>query len=255
MQNRTFRIAFVATLLCTPVPGQTDESETLPEYAMHRTDGPMKMDGRLDEPAWLAAPVMSPFHFPWYKEGRKEQSVVKMLWDDEYVYIGHICEDAHITARTEEHDGPVSKDDCFEIMVTPDPAKPIFYFNVEWNVIGGYVDGHRPDGPKKPRVAWDVEGARISGSLKGTINDDSDIDSWWIGEVAIPHSNFAEHMPQFPPKPGVEWRINLNRHGGDTNMQYSQWSPGDTPQPAFHVPHRFGVLRFSAAVSPFRTVK
>jgi len=178
-----------------------------------------------------------------------------MLWDDEYVYIAHICHDAHITARTEEHGGPVSKDDCFEIMVAPNPDRPNFYFNIERNVIGGYVDGHRPDGSKKPRVPWDVEGARFSGSVKGTTNDDSDVDSWWIGEVAIPLKNFAKHMPRFPPHPGDEWRINLNRHGGDTNMQYSQWSPSDTPQPAFHVPHCFGALRFSAAVSPFGLTK
>ena len=255
MWNRRLLVVLATTLFCWAAIGQTDEPISLPEYVMYRTAGPMRTDGRLDEPAWLAAPVMSLFHFPWYKEGRNERSMAKMLWDDEYVYIAHICQDAHITARTEEHDGPVSKDDCFEIMVTPNPDKPQFYFNIEWNVIGGYVDGHRPDGPKKPRAPWDVKGAIFSGSLKGTINDDSDVDSWWVGEVAIPLRNFAKHMPKYPPRPGDEWRINLNRHGGDTNMQYSQWSPGDTPQPAFHVPHCFGVLRFSEKVSPFGTVE
>ncbi len=107
---------FAATLTTAPAIGQTTELISQPEYVMHRTDGPMQIDGRLDESAWLAAPVMGPFHFPWYKEGRKEQSVAKMLWDHEYVYIAHISEDAHIAARTEEHDGPESKDDCFGVL-------------------------------------------------------------------------------------------------------------------------------------------
>jgi len=68
MWNRPLSAILVTTVFWTPAAGQTDESVSLPEYVMHRTDGPMEMDGRLDEPAWFAAPLMSSFHFPWYKE-------------------------------------------------------------------------------------------------------------------------------------------------------------------------------------------
>ena len=78
----------------------------------------------------------------------------------------------------------------------------------------------------------------------GTLNDDSDPDRYWIVEVAIPFKNFAFVGAQTPPKPGYRWNLNLNRHGGKTNMQYSQWSPADTPVPTFHTPHRFGRVIF-----------
>ncbi|RPI84232.1 MAG: hypothetical protein EHM42_07670 [Planctomycetaceae bacterium] len=223
-----------------------------PVYQIHRTGTPIAIDGRLDEPAWFAAPEVGPFQFTWHKHGTQEQSVAKLLWDDENLYVAHICEDAHITARHTQHDGPIPEDDCFEVIFAPDPARPDVYFNIEWNVIGGYVDNHRPEGPKKPRAkVWDAEGVRIAGTFEGTLNDDSDTDSRWTVEVSIPLRNFAKYMPHMPPQPGSHWNLNLNRHGGQTNAQYSQWSRADTSTPSFHTPHRFGKAEFSATTAPF----
>ncbi|HUQ90162.1 MAG TPA: carbohydrate-binding family 9-like protein [Bryobacteraceae bacterium] len=225
---------------------------TPPSYTVLRAATPIRIDGKLDEPAWFAAPAVGRFHFPWWTSGKKEGSIAKILWDKENLYIAHIAEDAHITARHKDHDGKVAEDDCFEIMILPDRDKPEVYFNIEWNVIGGYVDNFRPNGPNKPRApVWDAEGVEIAGSYEGTLNDDSDLDRYWLVEVKIPLRNFARYAKHIPPLPGESWRINLNRHGGATNPQYSQWSPGGTPKPAFHTPHRFGKIIFSESTSPF----
>lgn len=234
----------------TPETGSAEMTDP-PTYEIYRTSMPIEIDGKLLEPAWFAAPSFGPFHFTWYEEGAKEQTVAKMLWDDQNVYIAHLCQDAHITARHKNHDDPIPEDDCFEIMIAPDPQNENCYFNIEWNLHGGYVDGHRPEGPTGPRKDWDVAGLKVASTYVGTLNDDTDLDRYWIVEVAIPLSNFAEFMPRVPPQPGYGWRINFNRHGGDTNMQYSQWSPGDTPQPAFHTPHRFGYVTFTNLPSPY----
>ncbi len=223
-----------------------------PVYEIHRAGQKIAIDGKLDEAAWFAAPAVGDFHFTWYREGEKERTVAKLLWDDENLYIGHVCQDAHITAVHPEHDGNIPADDCFEVIFAPDPGKPEVYFNIEWNVIGGYVDNFRPDGPTKPRAkVWDAEGVRIAGVSAGTPNDDGDRDSMWIVEVAVPLKNFANYMPSMPPKPGSHWNLNLNRHGGKTNPQYSQWSKADTAVPSFHTPHRFGRAIFSDKISPF----
>lgn len=227
-----------------------------PVYEIHRAGTPIKIDGKLDEPAWFAAPDVGEFHFTWYKEGRRERTVAKLLWDDENLYVGHVCEDAHITAQHTEHDGKIPEDDCFEVIFAPDALHPAVYFNIEWNVAGGYLDNFRPEGPNKPRAAvWDAEGVRVAGTFAGTLNDDSDSDSYWVAEVAIPLRNFAKFMPHSPPQPGEHWNLNLNRHGGKTNVQYSQWSPGDTAAPNFHTPHRFGRAIFSMKGSPFSAGK
>jgi hypothetical protein len=177
------------------------------------------------------------------------------LWDDVYLFVAHICEDAHISARHTERDGYIPEDDCFEVIFAPNPDKPNVYFNIEWNVIGGFVDNHRPNGPKQPRAPkWDDTGVNIAGTSIGKLNDDSDEDEYWIVEVAIPFKNFVHAMPNTPPQAESSWNLNLNRHGGQSNPQYSQWSKADTPAPNFHTPHRFGRVMFAKESSPFGRV-
>lgn len=253
-----FSIALFSCLLAASLFAEEKSTGRfqLPTYEIRRAGSPVVIDGKLDEPAWIAAPSVGEFAFPWRKDGKKEQTVAKLLWDDENLYIAHICEDAHITAQHADHDGKIPEDDCFEIMFAPNVAKPEVYFNIEWNVIGGYVDNHRPNGPKQPRApVWDADGVLIAGRAIGTLNNDADTDSHWICEVAIPFRNFAALMGRTSPQPGDAWNVNLNRHGGKTNVQYSQWSPGDTPAPAFHTPHRFGKMTFSAKTAPFSITK
>lgn len=247
------RIGTLLTVLCiafsSQASGETAEHGDLPSYVINRTSQPIVIDGRLDEADWRNAASIGEFQFPWFKEGTRENSVVKLLWDAEHLYIGCVCEDRHIAARVAEHDGAVAQDDCIEIMVAPDASLPKRYFNVEWNVLGGYVDGHRPNGAEGGRVEWNADGVQVKGQTEGTLNDDSDEDHCWVTETVIPLANFREFMAKYPPEEGTEWRANFNRHGGDVNQQYSQWSAVDSPTPAFHAPHRFGTLTFSERTS------
>jgi hypothetical protein len=222
-----------------------------PEYTVRRAATPPVIDGRFDEAAWAAAPAVGDFAFPWWKAGRKEQTRAKLLWDDEHLYLAFLCEDAHLAARHAERDGKIPEDDCVELMLAPDADRPHVYFNLEFNVIGGLLDNFRPDGPNKPRAPkWDAEGVKIAGTYAGTLNDDSDTDRTWQVEVAIPWRNFAGYAKTVPPRPGTVMHANLNRHGGRTNAQYSQWSPADTPRPSFHTPDRFGRFTLSGDLAP-----
>ncbi|MCC6227559.1 MAG: carbohydrate-binding family 9-like protein [Microthrixaceae bacterium] len=225
-----------------------------PVYTVLRAVVPPVIDGRFDDAAWFAAPDVGEFSFPWWKSGRREQTRVKLLWDDEYLYLAALCQDEHITARHTERDGRIPEDDCLEVMLAPNAATPHVYFNIEFNLLGGILDNFRPDGPARPRAPkWDAEGVRIAGSFAGTPNDDTDADQSWQVEVAIPWRNFARVMAATPPAAGTVMHLNLNRHGGRTNPQYSQWSPADTPKPSFHTPDRFGHITLSDRPSPFPT--
>jgi hypothetical protein len=223
----------------------------LPEYEIYRVTEKLQIDGRLDEAAWFSALSMGEFQFPWFKSGVREQSLAKLAWDNDHLYVACICQDRHITAIQTKHDSPLASDDCFEIMLAPRRDRPAFYFNIEWNPVGGYVDGHRPNGADAPRVEWDARGVKFAGRHSGTLNDDTDNDAHWSVEVAIPWKNFRELLAHFPPQAGDEFRANFNRHGGLTNPQFSQWSPADTPAPAFHTPNRFGRLVLSPRKIPF----
>jgi hypothetical protein len=47
------------------------------------------------------------------------------------------------------------------------------------------------------------------------------------------------------------WRLNLNWCGGNTNDQFSQWTPGTEKMPQFHMPRDFGFVHFSTEKMPF----
>jgi hypothetical protein len=253
--SRPAQLALVLGLLPCAAhaqPGAADAPHPRPRYTILRAARPITIDGKLDEPAWFVAPSLGDFSFPWWKEGRKEQTCAKMLWDDEYLYLALVCEDAHLTARHTERDGKIQEDDCVELMIAPNAEQPRVYFNLEFNVIGGLLDNFRPNGPDKPRAPkWDAEGVKIAGTWAGTPNDDSDRDESWQVEIAIPWRNFASYAKAIPPSAGTVMHLNVNRHGGKTNAQYSQWAPGEGPKPSFHTPDRFGTVTLSSRMAPF----
>ncbi len=222
-----------------------------PRYTIYRTETPITIDGKLDEPGWFAAPSVGDFQFAWYKSGKKEQTVAKLLWDDEYLYVAFLVQDAHISGTRTERDSTVWKDDCVEVFTAPNPDLPKAYFNLEMNVRGAILDSYHPsEKSQKIEGKWNPDGIRIKTSVSGTLNDDSDSDRYWILEAAIPFAGFSHVAKHTPPENGDVWHLNLNRLGGKTNQQFSQWSPGTSPEPQYHRPQDFGRVIFSTESRP-----
>ena len=245
---KQLRAALVlATLLVCTFGIAADKTADTHEYTVRRTTSKVTIDGRLDEADWKAAKNVGAFQFAWWKSGKKEQTAAKLLWDDQFLYVSFRCEDAHIWGEHTQRDSPVYRDDCVEVFTAPNPREPDNYFNIEMNVREAFLDQHHPDGPgKKLREQWNAKGVKIAVTIDGTLNDDSDTDRSWILEAAIPFSNFSKVAKNAPPKSGDVWRMNLNRLGGKTNPQHSQWSPSKTGRPKFHVPKDFGRVVFSS---------
>jgi hypothetical protein len=214
-------------------------------YTIRRANAPIKIDGQLDEPDWQSSMPVGDFQFPWWQAGRKEQTVARLLWDDQNLYVSYRCEDAHISAENTERDSPVYRDDCVELFTAPNPDQPLNYFNIEMNARGAFLDQHRTNGPGQPDMPdWNGEGIRIATTIDGTLNDDTDTDRSWTLEAAIPFANFRQVARNTPPRAGDVWHLNLNRLGGKTNPQHSQWSPAKTERPNFHSPQFFGRVVF-----------
>lgn len=213
-------------------------------YDIYRASSPITIDAKLDEPAWRDAPRASEFQFNWHTSGEKEQTVVKLLWDDENLYVAYLVRDQHISAYETKRHGPVSKDDCVEIFLSPNPGKVTNYYTFEINAIGTMLNRNRTDWWTGPPT-WEPEGVRYRTTFHGeSKKDESPDDKQWIVELAIPLKNFAKDAAHTPPQDGDEWRLNLHRLGGKTNVQWSSWWPIPTPKPAFHTPSAFGPVRF-----------
>lgn len=229
------------TLLLSPA---FSSGQALPNYDVQRAGSPIDVDGKLDEPAWKQAKPVGDFHFNWWTGGEKEQTVAKILWDDDNLYVGYYCLDKHIAASVTERHGPVSRDDCVEIFVSPNPDKVRNYYGFEMNVIGTMLNFIRSDWWRGGRRS-EPRGVRLWTSHQGrSLKKDTPGEDHWILEVSIPFTNFKRDAAHTPPRDGDRWRVNLNRSGGVTNAQYSTWSPVSTPRPSFHVPESFGWIRF-----------
>ena len=225
-----------------------DVNREPPVYVAKKAGCRMIMDGFLDESAWQSVKSVGDFVFPWYESGERFRTTAKILWDDERLYFAFDCEDKYIWAEYYRHNDPVSRDSCCEAFIAPAPDGParLDYINYEINCLGTWKVGYHADSRGLVMRDWhDCRHLEIGRVIRGTCNDDSDFDEGWTLEFSVPFSHFADFGAQFPPRDGQIVRIGLNRCGGKTNPQYSQWAPSSTSEPQFHSPVDFGTVILS----------
>lgn len=259
MNERTWRAAFGLTITVLmsscgreeagtpevsvqPTTAPQAQTSGSPRYLIRCIEKPLEIDGRLQETEWAIAESIDDFLFPWWKEGEKETTQARMLWDRERLYVSFVAQDRHISAVLTERDSAVSNEDCVEVFVAPDVKKVGSYFNFEVNALGTLLDRSQHE---EHEPGWNAEGIQIAIAVDGTLNDETDEDRSWTVEIAIPFAVFEGVAANVPPKHGDEWRLNLYRCGGEVNAQYSVWSDTETPHPDYHVPERFGFVQFS----------
>jgi hypothetical protein len=234
----------LSLILGLAVLGTTAVAQPLPRCDVQRASSPIVVDARLDEPAWRNVPPVGEFHAAWWGPGPVEQTVVRMLWDDEHLYVSYYCHDRHISAYVSQRHGPVSNDDCVEIFLSPNPEKLSNYYTFEINAIGAMLNRCRTDWWTGPPT-WEPAGVRYRTTFHGLPRkDESPDDGHWIVELAIPLRNFVRDAAHTPPRAGDLWRLNLYRTGGVTGRQSSTWSPIAPPARGFHTPESFGWVRF-----------
>lgn len=224
---------------------------TIPTYEVLHTDQGIDIDGRLDESDWQRAPTLD-FIMPWsdVEQDGAQSTIVRLLWDEDNLYIIFACVDPYLDSVVTAHDGPVYREDAVEIFATPSAADST-YFGYEMNIKGTLLDyiafGGGAEWTPHIRFEWQSEGVKIATTYQGTLNDHSDIDQGWILEIAIPHDNFRHLGGQIPPRDGDIWRAALNRTAGHQG-QSGVWSDTRTPTASFHHADYFGILTFAATV-------
>ena len=98
--------ASLLLLAVSPLAAQKRELPPIPRYEVHRARQPIVIDGKLDDAAWKAAGVIE-FRFPWEKQtGAKQKTIARLLWNDEYLFVGYDCEDTDIVAHYTEAGRP-----------------------------------------------------------------------------------------------------------------------------------------------------
>ena len=256
-QNKTFPVPRIAFM-----PEQ---------YVCYRASEPLEIDGEFDEDDWQQA--IRTKYFVDIEGDLKPRprfwTYIKMLWDDNYLYVAAELQEPHIWASIEERDAKIYEDNAFEIFIDPD-GNTHEYYELEINAFGTFWDlfltkPYRDGG--RMISSWDIYGLETGIAMNGTINDPTDIDSRWRIELAIPWNVLAEATKQItPPQDGDFWRMNFSRvtwplepKGGKyvkfKNRQtgepapalYATWSPHglfDT-----HYPEMWGYVHFSEIIA------
>jgi hypothetical protein len=112
----------------------------------------------------------------------------KILWDDQYLYIGAELEEPHIWATYTQNESVIFHENNFEIFIDPS-GDTHNYYELEINALGTRWDllltrPYRNGG--LPITAWDIAGLKTGIHLAGTINQPADTDTLWSVEIALP---------------------------------------------------------------------
>jgi Carbohydrate family 9 binding domain-like len=237
----------------------------LRRYLARRVTGTIRVDGRLDEPAWQDAPWTAAFTDieGALRRAPRWTTRVRMLWDDRYWYIGAELREPDLWATIRQHDAVIFHDNDFEIFTDPSGSTHR-YFEIELNALAAewdlfldkpYRDGGRADN------GWEIPGLQLAVSLDGTLNDPRDRDRGWSVEVAIPWAAFADSgRNTVPPAPGTAWRVNFSRVEWDLDPSGGSYRKRTDPRGAplaehnwvwspqqavnMHLPEMWGVVQF-----------
>ncbi len=189
---------------------------------------------------------------------------IKMMWDDQFLYVYAEIEEPHVWATLTERDAVVYHDDDFEVFIDPD-GDSHKYFEIEvnahntlWDLM--LMEPYRNGSNDKVLWKWDIPKLKSAVKIRGTLNDPSDKDDGWNVEIAIPMETLTEFSSSLKPAPGVQWRINFSRvdwqmdimngvyqkkkNNAGKNLNESNWVWSPQGKINMHMPEMWGILQF-----------
>jgi hypothetical protein len=217
-QQKTSALIGLLLLFGTYLDAQTVLSSSLHSEKMYKArmaKRPIKVDGKLNEHDWKQAVLISDFEDI---EGASKpkpsfSTTVKMMWDSQYLYIGAVLEEPHLWGTLKKHDDIIYRDHDFEVFIDP-MGDGEQYFEIEINVLGTIMDLFMNKPYKKGGtfdMEWNTTGIQSKVIANGTINNNSDIDSSWTVEMAIPFTAISRNNRIASPSTTNPSRINFSR--------------------------------------------
>ena len=245
---------------------------TPPTYRCHRAEGGVDcVDGDLSKPFWQQGEWIEDFHDI---EGDSrprpyKRTSVKLLWNDEALYIGAKIEDDTIWATVFDRDRIIYVDNDFEVFLAPQDSSHRYY-ELEINAANAVWDlfMERPQRDRVRRIiGWDIHGLKTAVKVDGELNNPSAANRGWTVEMKLPWFSFREcgldqcYPERFTPIPGEIWRLDFSRveyeveirngryekvRGADGNpLPEHNWLWAPTGVIDAHMPEMWGYLVFT----------
>eukprot|EP00884_Botryococcus_braunii_P005144 jgi/Botrbrau1/14630/Bobra.0364s0014.1 len=238
------------------------------QYIAYATNHSIKIDGRLDDPAWAEVGFTDEFVDIFTDVRPRFRTRAKMRWDKDWLYVAGYLQETDVWANQTEHDSVIFKDNDFEVFIDTDGSSH-FYKEFEINAInttwdlclnkaykdGGYENSSRVFG----KAGWDMQPPlRAATHVEGSVNNPQAGPSrYWTVEIAFPLQEVLYNTSGAFPRKGTFWRINFSRvewrvlpvgtqfwkDPAFPNEDNWVWSPQGAID--MHLPERWGVLQFA----------
>lgn len=213
-------------------------------YVCNRAVLPPQIDGRLDKPFWDAAEWSEEFEdIEWnsVRPAPYHKTQMKMLWDDEALYIGAYLWEDKIWGTLTERDCVIFNDNDFEVFIDPD-GDTHKYFEFEMNALNTVWDLLlvKPYRDENMTVfnSLDIQGLETAVHIDGVINDPSKMseNKGWSVEIKMPWKTLIEGAKSQKPVPGAYWRIDFSRVEWRTEVRDGKYAKVINPETGIRYP-------------------
>ena len=192
-----------------------------------RREGPIVVDGVLDEPSWRTAEYVTGF-IRRGTERAKQQTYVRLLYDTDHLYLGIEAEEPQTDQLQVDYrtrDTKVWSDDNIEVFIDPD-GTGARYYHLAVNPSGALYDANCKAGaPFDTSLNADCKRAAAV------------LDDRWVVELRLRAASIGAAI-----RDGGQWKMNVarSRKAGGAR-EHSTWFDG-----AYHQPSSFRTVVFGA---------
>ena len=173
------RLLVLVAALCTASLVADAQPVQVPAYGARHTAVPVRIDGVLDDAAWVFSPRVGELrliHAPERRPAYPTEAAV--TWDDTFLYVAFACTDPAPWARHGTRDDRLWEEEVVEVFLDPD-GDGRNYAEIEVSptnvVVDLLIEAPRAGGPNAR--AWNVEGLQTAVKTQAT---------GWVAEMAIP---------------------------------------------------------------------
>jgi hypothetical protein len=187
----------------------------------------IKINGRMDNEAWVDAPAYSlqlPSKSLNSDNTIQEPGEVKLLWDDNYLYVGAQLDDSDVVNEGTEDQThlyktgdlievflkPAGENYYWEVYGTPNNKKSWFFFPSRGRIIFPACANYLPPG------------LNVAATIAGTFNNWRERDIGWTTEIAIPIKELTVHGAKFDNS--CNWTVLIARYNYSAYLEKPELS-------------------------------
>lgn len=209
----------------------------LPTWTVARRPTTWTTDADYSAWPWQAIEPLPPFILANGSGPATDQTSVRLVYDDEALYVRFDCDDRDIWGEATERDSQIFDEEVVELFIAPGAGTPVDYYEFEVSPLGTLLDlsVHSPEGDRRSMSGsfdWDCPGLRWHAERY-------DADNHWRAYLVVPWQSVGA-----PGSLPTTWRANFYRieRPRGQEAEFSAWSPTMTDPADYHRPAYFGTL-------------